>query len=544
MTDVDLPQLDETIKQLPSDIRSDLAERGRSSLFFMTKAVLGYNRVNSHTHGGMCEFHDRNPAKYKMTLMPRGTYKSTVKTVSGGLQAICKDPEQRVLITNENDGNAQRFLYSIKTHAESNKIFRTLYSDLIPKNVREVRWNNEVLDFNRKGHYPEASITGRGITSALTSQHYTHMILDDLISIEAVKSPAVMQDTIMRAHQVLSLAVDPKTSTWDLVGTRWAFADLYSDFEKKYGTSGNFAKYIRAANEDGELLFPEILGVEELAQLRASYGPYLYSCLYQNNPRNEEVQDFNIQDLRFWKWAADEEHITLYGASGEIKEFIRASELDVYITLDLAAAEKVTSDRNAAVTTGVTAYGDVVVLDVFAQRCSPITLMNYLIAQAQRWPQLRVLGIEDIAYQKAFKYFLKAETERRGIYIHVKPLKAQGKKEVRIRGLQPVAATGHLYVLPAQHILRDEMADFPLGAHDDVLDALAMGLQVWPQRVSAAYWEKYKASEDALLKRIDGYGLRPQPLIDPGEEDPEDASYSFAKPTWQDHQIPASANLQ
>jgi predicted phage terminase large subunit-like protein len=532
VADVDLPRLDEEITQLPTDIRESLAQRGRSSLYFFSKAVLGYNKMNPHTHGGMCEFHDRNPAQYKETLMPRGTFKSSVKTIGGGLQRICKDREERVLITNENDGNAQRFLYAIKTHAESNKVFRALYSDLIPPDTKKVRWNNEVLDFQRNGKYPEASITGRGITSALTSQHYTHMILDDLISMNAIKSPAVMADTIERAHQVLSLSVDPSRSTWELVGTRWGFADLYSDFEKKYGTK--MARYIRGANEfDSGLLFPELLGHEQLAQLRISYGPYLYSCLYQNNPRNEDVQDFNVQDLRYWRWDSKEENVILYDSLGSIKEIVPLEDLDISVTVDLAGAEKVVDDRNAISCVGVTPAGDVVVLDNWARRCSPIDVMNHLIDLAKRY-NVRIWGIEDIAYQKAFKYFLKAECNRLGLYMHVKPLPARGKKETRIRGLQPVLATGHLYVHPTQGILQDEMADFPLGEHDDALESLSMQLQVMPQRVGPEFWAKYKASEEKLLSRIEGYGLKALPKRDPEEVDPEDEQYDNP-PTWRDY---------
>lgn len=534
MADVDLPRLDEEITQLPTDIRESLAQRGRSSLYFFSKAILGYNKMNPHTHGGMCEFHDRNPAQYKETLMPRGTFKSSVKTIGGGLQRICKDREERVLITNENDGNAQRFLYAIKTHAESNKVFRALYSDLVPPDTKKVRWNNEVLDFQRNGKYPEASITGRGITSALTSQHYTHMILDDLISLNAIQSPAIMADTITRAHQILSLSVDPSKSTWDLVGTRWGFADLYSDFEKKY--AGKMARYIRGAQEfDAGLLFPELLGEEQLAQLRTSYGPYLFSCLYQNNPRNEDVQDFNVQDLRFWKWDTREENVILFDNTGAIKEIVPLDELDISVTLDLAGAEKVTSDRNAITCCGVTPAGDVIVLDSWAQRCTPLAVMDHLFWLAGRF-NVRIWGIEDVAYQKAFKYFLKAECNVRGIYMHVKPLPARGKKEVRIRGLQPVLATGHLYILATQGILRDEMADFPLGAYDDALESLSMQLQVMPQRVGPEFWAKYQASEKKLLRRISGYGLIAEPQRDPEEEDPEDAEYDNP-PTWRDYVI-------
>ena len=91
--------------------------------------------------------------------------------------------------------------------------------------------------------------------------------------------------------------------------------------------------------------------------------------------------------------------------------------------------------------------------------------------------------------------------------MHVQDIPAKGKKEHRIRGLQPVAATGHLYILPTQHILRGELSEFPLGQHDDVLDALAMQLHLWRGLLSPERMERYKRSEDRLLRATKDYGL-------------------------------------
>lgn len=79
-------------------------------------------------------------------------------------------------------------------------------------------------------------------------------------------------------------------------------------------------------------------------------------------------------------------------------------------------------------------------------------------------------------------------------------LKAQGKKEVRIRGLQPVMATHRLYILPTQHQLRNEMSEFPLGEHDDALDALSMQLQLWRKQMSPERWQKLEQEAGKLTQ--------------------------------------------
>jgi hypothetical protein len=133
-----------------------------------------------------------------------------------------------------------------------------------------------------------------------------------------------------------------------------------------------------------------------------------------------------------------------------------------------------------------------------------------------------VFGIEGVAYQKAFKWFVKTEASRRGEYLNVVELKALGQgKKIHIRGLQPIMATGRLFVHPTQHILRDEMFSYPNGKHDDVIDALAMHQQVWRSIMSPEYWLKFKEAETRMIQLVRGevdQRVKPQ-ISDPGIED-------------------------
>lgn len=500
----DIPYLDDEISKLPRDIRADLAERARNDLFFFTKGVLGYKDLTLNCHGPLCVFLDSHPSRFKMVQMPRGHFKTTVATIGRVLQKVCKNPNDRILLANETSTNAERFLSAIKQHVESNTIFRALFSEIIPKDTRRGGWSGSELTFVRQWRGPEPTIDTCGMTGAMTSRHFTHITFDDVISEEAAKSELVMQDVITRIDKVISLMVNPEKDSYDLIGTRWAFHDVYSYMKRAYGSA--LASFVRGAIEEGVAIFPERFSLDTLAQTRTNMGEYMFSCLYLNNPRNPELQDFNVADLRWWRPSVDEEKVVLYTPDGEIKSVVELSKMDITVTVDLAIGEKIQSDRNAIVTCGVTPEGDAVVLDVFAKRCSPLEVIEYLFTLKERWNP-RGFGIESVAYQKAFKYFLKAEAERRNIYMNIEEIKAIGKKEIRIKGLQPVAATGRLYLLPSQHILRSEMADFPLGEHDDAIDALAMQLQMWRGVMSPQRWEKYKESEKRLLRNIDGYGL-------------------------------------
>ena len=509
MADQDIPLLDKEITLLPEDIRRDLAERGRNDLYFFSKAIMGYKDMTVRCHGPLCVFHDKHPSRFKGSLYPRGHYKTSVLTISKNAQKVVRNPNERILILNEVTGNAENFLSAIAEHFEQSAILRSLYSEVIPKKLKT--WSSKELLFNRQWRGPEPTISAMGMTSALTSRHYTHISIDDPISEEAIKSENVMKDAITRIDKVISLMVKPEEDTFDLTGTRWGLHDVYSTFMKKYGTS--MAWFIRAAILDGQPIFPELISLESLAQARTNMGEYMFSCLYMNNPRDVANQDFNVQDLKFWRWSADESRVVLYDRNGDVEDVWDVDKLDITTSVDLAVSEKITSDCNAIVTCGVSPKGQAIVLDTWVKRCTPLEVIEYLLWLRTRF-SVRQFGIEGVAYQKAFKYFLRAECERRGTYMNIIELKAvpskrgtgNNSKEMRIRGLQPIAATGRLFVNPQQHILRNELADFPLGEHDDCIDALAHQLTMWRGFVSAERMSKYKESEDRLMQRaISGY---------------------------------------
>lgn len=171
MAEQDLPYLDREITMLPQDIRQDLAERGKNDLYFFGKAIMGYREMTPGCHGPLCVFLDQNPSPYKLVLHPRGTFKTSVATISRTAQRVVRDPNSRACLINEVADNAQGFLGTIKQHAEGNRVFRALYSDVIPKDYHKTTWNNQALRFNRTWVGPEDTVEAMGVLSTLTSHH-------------------------------------------------------------------------------------------------------------------------------------------------------------------------------------------------------------------------------------------------------------------------------------------------------------------------------------------------------------------------------------
>lgn len=513
---VDLPGQDPELQQEPTDVLADLAEEAKHDLYMFNTAVLGYKKLTPPVHGPLCNFFDLDRSQYKLALYPRDHFKTTCITIGGTLQRACREPDKTTHIKNERVENASRFLDAMKAHCLTNSMFRTLYGKYVPPDTRKVAWNDtEMMLMGRTVVKPEPTISCSGVESATTSNHYDHITWDDPISEKAVKEPTTMESTWDRMVSAINLLSEPEISTIWIVGTNWAFGDVYAKWMK------NFAQYTsklaRGAIEDGKPIFPELISLQRLDMLRAA-DPYLFSCNWMNNPKNADVQNFDIRALKRWKFTtAFEDEIAIYDPlTAEILVTVDVDKLDITVTVDLAVAEKITSDRNAICVMGVEpTKGYCVFLELWGERCSPGRVMDKLFEVQERWHP-RIFGIEAVAYQKAFKWFLDTEAQKRGVWLPIKDLKAIGKKEVRVAGLQPMVRTGRCAISPEHQLFLTEMDEWPLSEHDDVLESASMQLQVANHWFSPERLEKVRAAERRMLR---SHGIIPVDEIDPHEQE-------------------------
>lgn len=516
MIDQDLPHLDDSIIQLPKDVREDLAYEAMGNLFVFAQ-VCGFHDLHIGCHGPVCVFHDHNPKKFKLILMPRDCLKTSLIGIAGNLKRVAANSESRILIINETAGNAAHMMRGIRQIVEGNRVFRSLFSSMIPQDTKRIRWNDSELDFPRQGHYPEPTITAMGIDSAVTSRHYTHINPDDLISQEAIKSPLVMNNVIQRMSGFLNLLVDESsTITW--VGTRWALFDVYVRIQQVYGTQ--LALLIRSIIEDGEIIWPynpvthKGFTPERLALLRAEMGEYLYSCNMMNSPRNEELQDLNVDDLMWYRWRG-ERTVELMAEDGQtVIDSWDLIDLDITTTVDLAPSETIKADRNAISTVGVSPKRQVIVLDAWAERGDPDKVIEHLFWLKERFAP-RAFGIEDVGYQKALKWVVRTKAKEREVYLNVVPVKPGGRGKPHVRGLQPIMAARRMFMDPAMHLLRNEMADFPLGRNDDAVDALALQLQLLRGAMSPQERQRNEERRKDAMRKL----LGPQGVEDKVDEE-------------------------
>lgn len=160
---------------------------------------------------------------------------------------------------------------------------------------------------------------------------------------------------------------------------------------------------------------------------------------------------------------------------------LKLSELNIFMTVDLAISQRLTADYTAIMVVGVNKDNHWFILDCSYGRYDPTETIDEIFRMVGKWSPQKV-GVEKVAYQAAMHHFLDKEMPKRNMFFTITQLKAQRKKEERISALQPRFSAGSIWI-PRDagswwDELKGEMLAFPHGLHDDLLDALAYVEQI------------------------------------------------------------------
>jgi hypothetical protein len=457
-------------------IRQSLRMQAQRSTYVMAKAIIGFNDLTTTLHGDMCKWIE-GPSRRKLGLVPRDHLKTSVWTIADSVRLISANPNIRLLIGNETATNAAHFLRRIQAVFERCQLFRWLFPELIP-DVMKTKWSETEMLVPRTHDYPESTVEAMGVGGAVVSRHYTMIKLDDLVGKEASESNEVMRKTIdwyLYTESLLVAPIDPI----EVYGTTWTFKDLYSwikDHEE------NLDFFHRRAIDGEKILWPERFPRHELERIKRKIGSFKFSCQYQNTPFDPEQMTFDPGWLRYFElvgWEPDPDTCSLVlRIDGQTKP----SRVVPVILVDPAISERSDAARSAVVCAGVTEEERVLVLEAWAERCQPLRMIDKIFEMAERWDPVMAVAVEAVSYQRALKGFIEAECLRRRRWLNVREVRPGGRqnKEGRIRGLQPYAERGRLWIRSSTcRPLLDEFGDFPLGDTVDVLDALSYGPQVW-----------------------------------------------------------------
>jgi len=469
-------------------LRSWMQEMCRESLYFLVKAVLGRNKLVSPLHKEMCDHLQQRSFPKTLTLVPRGFYKTTIGAEGYPIWRLINDPNDTILIANATITNAQKFLRVIKHHIESNNMLRWLFPDLIPR--PQDKWTEYEICVPRSNDVKESSVEAIGVGGTAVGRHFRCIIKDDLVNEDHLLSREQMQKVVDWHKYSASLLVHPGRDREHVQGTRWAFYDVYSHI---MDNEPSFKVLKRGCvKEDGQPEFPEEFDLQTLADLRARQGTFIFSAQYENQPSDPERQVIMSSWLQYIE---------------DLPQKPDYQRCNAFMLVDPAVSTQRHGDYTGIIVAYVDSRYDVYVELAERARMAPDTMIQRVMDLVQLYNPL-VVGIETVSFGKALKYMFERAQQDRKKWFYIQELQPNTHvtKEMRIRSsLQPLFSQRKVYLGKRQVELVDELLKFPLGEHDDLIDALAYLPHVWMP------------------------GRKDLPVVDKPEDDPFNMAYILEK---------------
>lgn len=468
-----------------------IALRARWDLFFLAKHILKYDLMEEEVHGDVCKYtealytahpDDWTPPEEKdglgledqfhhgntnlLLLLPRGSFKTSVVTISFTLQNFLHDPNVRILLDSETYAKSKAFLAEIKGHLETNEEYREIFKvihGIYPNEgkKKELLWTDSKINLacrNRPRKEPSLDCGGVDITK--NSMHYDLIIADDLHSQTNVTNKEQIDN--VKDHWRLSYSLLDPGKPMIIIGTRWHFDDLYQLILDKHRKEFNIL-IRKAIKDDGSAWFPTRLPLTELAKIREKQGSAHFSKQYLNEPVDEETAIFKHRDMHRKKWAEVADLPINWGLT------IDPSYMGEY------------SDYAAFVLGGMDYQRNLYIRHITRAKMTYSDIINETFKLYGLY-QPRRIAIETIGAQKSIMYEFTNEQKRRGTWLPIEEIKSRTlAKEERIKALSPFYEFGHIYHIsecPQLDVLEDELLKFPYAKHDDVADATATLLEI------------------------------------------------------------------
>ena len=367
-----------------------------------------------------------------------------------------KNPNKKIIQTSHTAELAVGFGRKVRNLIDSEE-YNQVFTDVKLKadNKSAGRWAT-----NKGGEYFSIGVGG-----SVTGKGADLLIIDDPHSEQEAKLAAHKPDIFDSVYEWYTSGPRQRLQPGGaiiIVATRWSLRDLTGQVIKASQTRGGDEWEVielPAIMPSGKPVWPEFWKLEELLALKEELPVGKWNAQYQQQPTAEEGA---IVKREWWKrWEAD-----------------RPPQCDFVIqSWDTAFLKHNRADYSACTTWGVwtTEEGEtnIILLDAFKDRYEFPELKQKAYETYREW-EPDVFLVE----AKAAGSPLVFELRRMGIPVSEYSPTKGNDKIVRLNAVSDLFASGRIWVPERKFAdeLIEEVASFPSGEHDDLVDSMTQAL--------------------------------------------------------------------
>jgi len=413
-----------------------------------------------------------------LDLWSREHFKSSIITFGKTIQDILRDPEITFGIFSHTRPIAKAFLRQIMRELEGNRVLHRAFPDVLwGENVKLApKWSeDDGLIVKRKGNPNEATIEAWGLVDGQpVSKHFKVLLYDDIVVQASVSNPEMIQKTMSRLEESYSLGTTPGIKRF--AGTRWHFNDAYRTIKDRGTAIPREHPGRIGGEEEGESVY---WTEEQHIEKRRDYGPYTYAAQILLNPKADALQGFRREWLRKYKRITPE-------------------KLNWYLLFDAASSKKKGSDYTAGWAVGLGVDGNYYCVPEVRDRLNLKERGDRLFDMHRRYKPKQV-RYEKYGLMSDIEHY-QSRMENENYRFTITEVAGQTSKIDRIKRLIPLFEAGRIWLPESRNVtdwqkftidlvhsfVEEEYYPFPVGLHDDMLDALARIAEpelklIWPK---------------------------------------------------------------
>lgn len=354
----------------------------------------------------------------------------------------------------------------------SSEAYKILFPgvSLRPDEQAKGKWGTATIDETEKLKTARGGYTAVGVGGPITGRGADVVIIDDPIKNRQEAESEVIRKGLWEWFTSTAYTRLEPGGVIIVMHTRWHMLDLTGmilnnpELQKRVKVL-HFPALAEVDElpyrKSNEALWKERYDFNALMNIRNTIGPYDWNSLYQGRPIATEIQEFKPA----WFRETNELQISMMNCRR-------------FLTIDTALSKKASADFTGFCDNSVN-QENFWHLRAWRAKLSPEELVESIFT-LHRNNRYEAIGIEKTTYTDGLKPYLDAEQRKRNTFLPLVELHHnQTAKEIRIRGLIPrYASKSVFHVKGSCDALEEEMAQFPVGIHDDVLDAVAYQLQL------------------------------------------------------------------